>query len=236
MQSTDTSNALQERVNQIREKMAAAARQAGRLPADILLCAACKSQSSHLVRLAADSAVDVFGESRMQEMRTHLRDAAFAGKPCHFIGQLQTNKVRQVVGQADLIHSVGSPRLLAAIAAEADRQGITQAVLIQINLGQEASKTGISEESLRTLLEQAAASPGVLVRGLMAIPPPTDSPAQARPYFAQLRELMNRADSWGIENTKLNILSMGMSDSYEAAILEGATLVRIGRQIFGERP
>ena len=226
---------LRENVDMIREKMARAALHAGRRPEDILLCAACKARSSELVRFSADTCIDVFGENRMQEMRRHLEDGAFQGKPCHFIGHLQTNKVRQVVGQAELIHSVGSGRLLAAINREAGRQGIVQDILIEINLGLEDSKAGIREDELKQMLEAAEGLKHVRVRGLMAIPPPMPGNEEARPFFARLRELMEQAQAWQLPGAKLDTLSMGMSGSYEAAIMEGATIVRVGRDIYGER-
>ena len=140
-----------------------------------------------------------------------------------------------MVGQAELIHSVGSGRLLAAIDREAGRQGIVQDILIEINLGLEESKAGIKEEELKQMLEAAEGLKHVRVRGLMAIPPPVPGNEEARPYFARLRELMEQARAWQLPGAKLDTLSMGMSGSYEAAIMEGATIVRVGRDIYGER-
>lgn len=223
---------LAQRVAAVREQMAQAARQAGRDPADIHLCAVCKGHASGTVALSADLAIDCFGENRMQEMRVHLDDGAYGGKPCHFIGHLQTNKVRQVVGSASLIQSVDSLRLLRAIGAEAERRGIVQDILLQLNIGDEQSKTGAAKDDLWPLLEGASALQHVQVRGLMAIPPAFDNSPDSRRWFAMLRRLYEQAIDQG---APMDTLSMGMTDSFIAAIQEGATLVRVGRAIYGER-
>jgi len=227
---------LADRVKAVRERMAGAAARAGRKPGDILLCAACKAQPGDKVRAAAHTDIDLFGENRAQEMRDNLQAGAYLDVPVHFIGNLQTNKVRQVVGRAALIHSVDRGRLLDAIAREAAAQGLVQDILIQVNLAGEQSKAGVAPEDLRPLLERAAGQEALRVRGLMAIPPQTDTQEEARPYFAMLRDLFEQAISWRLTGQRWDTLSMGMSDSFEAAILEGATLVRVGRHIFGDRP
>ena len=226
---------LSDRIAIVREKMAAAALKSGRKPAEVLLCAACKAQSSEIIRQSAAFDIDVFGENRMQEMALHLQEGAFMGKPCHFIGHLQTNKVRNVVGQVELIHSVGSERLLSAISKEARKQGIRQDALIQINLAGEESKAGIAPEELNALMESANGLAAVRVRGLMAIPPALAGEKDTRAHFAKLRQLMADLQACSHPNCQLDILSMGMSDSYEWAIEEGATIVRVGRYIYGER-
>ncbi len=226
---------MADRVAGIRRNMAQAAEAAGRDPAGILLCAACKTQTSGTVRLSAALDIDLFGENRMQEMREHLIADAFAGKPCHFIGQLQTNKVRHVVGKAALIHSVDSRRLMDAIQAEASRQSIRQDILFEINLGQESGKGGVSEDGLNALLDHADDCPNLRVRGLMAIPPADYTEDETRRCFARLRQLLERAGARRHDHDVLDTLSMGMSGSYEAAVMEGATIVRIGREIYGER-
>ncbi len=226
---------IKENVARVREMMAAAARQAGREPSAIRLVAACKTQPSEIVRLSAALDIDIFGENRMQEMRAHLQDGAYLGKPVHFIGHLQTNKVRQVVGQAAVIQSVGSIMLLDAVAKEAEKLQITQDILIEVNLGREEGKAGVDQGDLRQTLDHAAGKRSVHVLGLMAIPPVVSTADENRPYFSALRELADRAKRWKIENIAMDVLSMGMSDSFFPAILEGATHVRIGRDIFGAR-
>ena len=160
---------------------------------------------------------------------------AYSGKPLHFIGHLQTNKVRQVVGRACMIESVGSHRLLECVAAEAQKQGIRQDILVEINIGAEASKSGIAPEELPGLLECAHALPSLRVRGLMSIPPAADAPGASRPYFAQMRGLFERAQAAQGGNVSMEYLSMGMSADFADAILEGANLVRVGTALFGAR-
>lgn len=234
MENIDPAKRLADKVAEIRARMDAAARASGRDPADVSLCAACKARSSDVVRLSAALDIDIFGENRMQEMQEHMMANAFAGKPCHFIGKLQNNKVRHVVGKVSLIQSVDSLRLLDSLQREAARQTVIQDILFEINLGEEESKAGAKANSLRTLMDTAAACPNLKVRGLMAIPPVTDSEGKARRYFSKLRELLEVMGTWRYANAQPDILSMGMSDSYEAAIREGATIVRIGRGIYGE--
>ena len=216
----------------IRARMADAAQRAGRQPSDIVLCAVCKGQDSALIRQSA-GLVDCFGENRAQEMLLHASQGAHAHTPVHFIGHLQTNKAKDVVGRVQLIHSVDRDRLLARIAALADSQALVQDILIQVNIGAEASKSGLSPDELPALLDAAAALPGVRVRGLMAIPPPADS-TENRRYFARMRALLTQAQTLH-PDMPLDTLSMGMSDSFEDAILEGATIVRVGSAIYGQR-
>lgn len=230
----DTSE-LQRRVDAVREKIDRSAMKVGRQSKDILLCAACKAQDSAVVRASAEMGIDAFGENRMQEMALHLNEEAYLDKPCHFIGHLQTNKVKFVAGKAALIQSVGSVRLFDAISSAAVKLGITQDVLIEINLGREESKAGIAKEELFPLMDHAAALSGIRVRGLMVIPPVMADEKETRIYFQETHALMERLKTQGYENCLPDTLSMGMSDTFEWAIEEGATLVRVGRSIYGER-
>ena len=160
---------------------------------------------------------------------------AYCGKPGHFIGHLQTNKVNKVVGRAALIESVDSEHLLQKVERAAAAANLTQEILIEINIGGEESKSGVSAESLWPLLDAAAAQPHVRLRGLMAIPPAAATPDETRAFFAQMRELLAKAADRHYENAKMDILSMGMSGDYPDAIREGATIVRIGTAIYGAR-
>lgn len=226
---------LSDRVAEVRYQMGEAAAQAGRDPNDIQLCGVCKGQDAKMIQASALLAIDLFGENRMQELQTHLEANAFHGKPCHFIGHLQTNKVRRVVGSVDVIQSVNSQRLLQAIHQEAARQGMVQDILFEINIGEEATKMGASREMLWPLMDAAAGLSHVRVRGLMAIPPSFDNSPESRKHFANMRLLLEQARTRYAGQLSLDILSLGMTDSYQAAILEGATLVRVGRAIYGER-
>ncbi|MDD4081291.1 MAG: YggS family pyridoxal phosphate-dependent enzyme [Eubacteriales bacterium] len=228
-------NLMADRVEEIRRRMAEAVKTSGRKPEEVLLCAACKSRSSEEIRLSARLEIDLFGENRMQEMVAHNADGAYLNKPCHFIGHLQTNKVKRVVGLAQVIQSVGSDRLLAAIAQEAALQDLTQDILLEVNLAGEESKAGVASEALWPLLDTTFALPHVRVRGLMAIPPAFDNSPESRHWFAMMRELFEEARARYPGSGFLDTLSMGMTGSYITAIEEGATLIRLGTGIYGER-
>ena len=171
----------------------------------------------------------------MQELCANFDAGAYCGKPSHFIGHLQTNKIKKVLGRASLIQSVDSERLLAAIEKEAAKVDLVQDILLEVNIGGEASKTGAAPEQLWALLDAAAAQPHIRVKGLMAIPPVNDDDAVNRAYLAQVYRLFVRAGERGYDNVVMETLSMGMSGDFENAIREGATLVRIGTAIYGER-
>ncbi len=225
--------AMAQRVADIRQRMADAARAAGRDPAEVLLCAACKTRTVEEVRASADLPIDLFGENHVQELVEKTDAGAYHGKPGHFIGHLQTNKVNKVVGRAALIQSVDSVRLLDKIDRAAANLDLRQDILLEVNIGGEQSKSGVDESGLDALLEQAAARAHLRVRGLMAIPPADAGEAETRAFFARMRELLAKASArYGPE---LDVLSMGMSGDYEAAIREGATIVRIGTAIYGAR-
>lgn len=226
---------MQEAVARIRETMAAAARSAGRAPEEIQLCAACKTRTVEEVRFSAELPIDLFGENHVQELVEKYDAGAYLGKPGHFIGHLQTNKVNKVVGRAALIQSVDSSRLLDKIDLAAQRLNLVQDILVEINIGEELSKSGLQPEQLWSLLEQAAEKSHIRVRGLMAIPPADADEAATRRYFAAMRKLLFAAQNRHYENTDMQILSMGMSGDYAAAIAEGATIVRIGTAIYGQR-
>ena len=231
----DEMRAMQRNVEIIRTNMAMAAHQAGRRPEEIKLCAACKTRSVETVRASAGLDIDLFGENHVQELVEKTDAGAYLGKPGHFIGHLQTNKIKRVLGRASLIESVDSVHLLLSLEQAAAKMNLTQDILIEVNIGQEKSKTGIDAEGLWPLLELAAAQNHLAVRGLMAIPPADANELQNRAYFAKMRTLFERADALHYRNVSMQILSMGMSEDYQNAILEGSTLVRIGTAIFGAR-
>lgn len=228
---------LEEKVAQVKANIAAAAREVGRDPSEITLVAATKVQSSDTIRQAIAAGVTICGENRVQEMTAHLADDAYAGAALHFIGHLQTNKVKQVVGRVDLIESVGSEHLLDAIQAQAAKLDLVQDILLEINIGGEESKSGISPDELPTLAQKAAACPNVRLRGLMAIPPVAEGPDGNRPFFQKMRQLyVDISRKMSDNGTTIDCLSMGMSGDYEDAVREGATLVRVGTALFGPRP
>ncbi len=226
---------MAENVELIREKMARAAQAAGRDPAEILLCAACKTRTIETVRESARLPIDLFGENHVQELVEKTDAGAYLGKPGHFIGHLQTNKIKKVLGRAALIQSVDSEHLLLALEAAAAKADIQQDILLEVNIGDEASKSGITAEGLFPLLETAALQPHLHVKGLMAIPPVNDDDTENRRHLAAMRTLFEKAADLHDDRIAMNILSMGMSDDFENAILEGSTLVRIGTAIYGAR-
>ncbi len=226
---------IAENIKKIREQMAQAAIAAGRDPKDILLCAATKMNDAHNVQQAIAAGVDCCGENRVQELTAKLADHAYDGAPVHFIGHLQTNKVKQVVGKVDLIQSVDSLRLLEAIHKEAQRQGICQDVLLEVNIGAEESKSGFAKEDLPNVLEQMVNFPCIRVRGLMAIPPICEDSTKNRKFFQEMCNLAVDIRAKKYDNVWVDIMSMGMSDDYAEAIACGSTMIRVGTAIFGKR-
>ena len=228
---------VQECVRGVQERVAAAAIAAGRDPKEITLCAATKVQSDQTIAQAIAAGIAVCGENRVQELTAHLEADAYAGAEVHFIGHLQTNKVKQVVGKVTLIHSVDSERLLRAIDTQAAKLGIRQDILLEVNIAGEESKGGISPEELRPLAELALALEHIRLRGLMAIPPISAEPGSNRRFFGEMRQLfVDIREKVAHNQAEYDCLSMGMSNDFEDAIAEGSTLVRVGTALFGPRP
>ena len=230
-----TSEEIARNVARVREEMIRAALEAGRDPAGIRLVAATKMNSAEAVRAAISAGVDICGENRVQEMLEKNAQGAYEGAPLHFIGHLQKNKVRQVVGLCELIHSVDSLPLLAEISRTAEKRGLTQDVLLEVNIGAEDSKSGFAPEELASALEEASRLPAVRIRGLMAIPPVCEKPEENRPFFLQMQKLFVDNCDKKYDNISMDFLSMGMSGDYPEAVRCGANLVRVGTGIFGPR-
>ena len=226
---------IAENVAAVREVMDRAAREAGRDPKEILLLAATKMNDADRVREAIRAGVDLCGENRVQEMLEKQKHGAYDGVPLHFIGHLQKNKVKQVVGLAELIHGVDSLPLLETISRTAASRGLTQDVLLEVNIGAEASKSGFAPEEIPAALEAASHLPGLRVRGLMAIPPVCSAPEENRPFFLRMKQLFIDNSEKKYDNVSMDFLSMGMSGDYAEAIACGANLVRVGSRIFGPR-
>ena len=226
---------IEENVRRIRQEIAQAALEVGRNPADIRLCAATKMNDAQAVRRAIAAGVDCCGENRVQELAARQAENAYAGVPVHFIGHLQTNKVRQVVGQVDLIQSVDSARLLQAINNEAQRRGIVQNVLLEVNIGGESSKSGFLADEILPFMENIAQYPNVCVMGLMAIPPISQKKGDNVKFFQKISDLCVDIRGKKYDNVKVDCLSMGMSGDFADAIACGSTMVRIGTAIFGAR-
>ena len=226
---------IAENIRVIRETMAQAAKAAGREPSEVLLCAATKMNDAAAVREAVAAGVDCCGENRVQELTQKLAEGAYTGKPVHFIGHLQTNKVKQVVGKVDLIESVDRMELLECIEKTAAKLGIVQPILLEVNIGAEESKSGFSQEEIWQTVEKMADFPHCRLRGLMAIPPISLHPGENCRYFAEMRNLFVDISEKKYDNVDMECLSMGMSGDYADAIAEGATMIRVGTAIFGPR-
>ena len=226
---------ITENIAAIRAKMNEAAIAAGRDPKDILLCAATKMNDADAVRQAIAGGVDCCGENKVQELTAKLAEDAYRGAPVHFIGHLQTNKVKQVVGKVDLIQSVDSLRLLEAINKEAARQGIRQDILLEINVAMEESKSGFTLEEVDTVLARAGDFSAIRVLGFMAIPPICQDSTENHKFFQKMYNLSVDIMRKKYDNVCVNILSMGMSGDFADAIACGSTMIRVGTAIFGAR-
>ena len=223
---------LKDRLEAIRERIEAAAVRSGRPRDAVQLVAVSKTHPAEAVEEALAAGQRLFGENRLQEALDKM-DRLGGRAEFHLIGHLQRNKAARAVGRFSLIHSVDSARLVEELDHRAAQAGLTQAILLQVNVAGEASKSGVAPEGLPELLAALDASPHIVGLGLMTIPPWSEDPEAVRPHFARLRQLME-----GIgprERFTPRHLSMGMSGDFEVAIEEGATLVRVGTAIFGER-
>lgn len=225
---------IAENIRSIRERMDRSARAAGRDPREILLVGASKMNGADACRAAIAAGIDALGENRVQEMTGKLAENAYEGAPLHFIGHLQRNKVRQVVGKVDLIQSVGSEELLTEIDRQAEKLGIVQDILLEVNIGGEESKSGFSPQEIYAAAEKAHMFSHVHVRGLMTIPPIEEKPHGNLPYFTRVAQFYVDI-SRNLYDNSFVYLSMGMSGDFEDAIAAGATMVRVGSAIFGRR-
>ena len=217
----------------VQERIAAAARRAGRREDAVLLVAVSKTVDAERVRAAIAAGVPALGENRVQEAREKI---AVLGRPrpWHLIGHLQTNKVKDALESFDLIHSVDRLPLAEALSRRAAEAGRRADVLVQVNVGEEPQKGGLRADELRGALETMAGLPGLRLRGLMTIPPLPHEPEDSRPYYKEMRRLLDEARRWG-HAPDLTELSMGMSGDFEVGVEEGATIVRVGTAIFGSR-
>ena len=223
------------RLTAIRERIAAAARSAGRDPSSVLLIAVSKTFPVAAVREACAAGHRDFGENRVQEALRKIDEAADLPIRWHLIGHLQTNKARRAVEAFTTIQSVDSLELLEKLDHIAQEAGARPEVLIQVDLAREATKFGAPPDEARRLFEAAGRCAAVRAVGLMTLPPQPDTPEDARPWFRQLRELRDRWMADGVPADMLRELSMGMSGDFEVAVQEGATMVRVGTAIFGSR-
>ena len=221
-------------IEAVEERICSACKRAGRDRSEVRLICVTKTKPVEMLQEAYEAGQRDFGENKVQEICRKKPDLP-PDIRWHMIGHLQRNKVRQLIGQTAMIHSVDSLRLAETISAEAVRAGIRIPVLIEVNMAGEESKFGLAKEDVEELVRAAAALEGIQISGLMTIAPYTEDPETNRPYFAGLRELAVDIGQKCIDNVSMSVLSMGMTGDFEVAIEEGATHIRVGTGIFGER-
>ena len=215
------------------ERIERACLRSGRDPKEVRLLGASKTVPAERIRRFYECGLKTFGENRAQEFLKKYEELSDLAIDWHFIGRLQTNKVKYLMGKVSLIHSLDREALADEIEKRARRAGIVQEVLIEVNVGGEETKGGVEPENLKTLFEYVLSKENIRVLGLMTIPPYLEDPEEVRPFFTKLREMREELErEFGVE---LPHLSMGMSHDFEVAIEEGATIVRVGTLLFGER-
>ena len=225
---------IRENIEAIRAEIDEAARETGRTGADIVLVGASKMNDAAACQEAIAAGIDALGENRVQEMTAKLAEDAYRGAPLHFIGHWQRNKVKQVVGKVDLLQSVGSLELLTEVDKQAEKLGLVQDILLEVNIGGEEAKSGFAPGAVEDAAARAKECAGVRVRGLMTIPPANATREENMVYFQKVKALYVDISKKMYDN-KLEYLSMGMSGDYADAIRAGANMVRVGTAIFGAR-
>jgi pyridoxal phosphate enzyme (YggS family) len=229
------SNSIAENIKRIRWEIDEAAIAAGRRPEEVKLMAVTKTQPAALVNEAIAAGIHLLGENRAQELCQKYEEYHKEQADIHFIGHLQTNKVKQVVGKVKMVESVDSFKLAREISKFSQKLGVTTEVLVQVNIGGEETKAGIEPSQAEELIRQIATLPGIQVQGLMAIPPIWNSSRENEGYFARMHEILVDIKDKKIDNVNMEVLSMGMSGDFAVAIRHGSTLVRLGTAIFGSR-
>lgn len=227
---------ISENVQSVLSRINTAAAACGRRPDEIALVAATKMNSAENVAQAISAGIKICGENRVQELCEKYAEGAYKGAQLHFIGHLQRNKVRQLVGKCDLIQSVDSMELLAEIDSQAKKLGLRQNILLEVNIANEDSKSGFSPEEIWNAMDLIGDFPCIFVRGLMAIPPISHKTGENCGYFAAMKQLFVDIQAKKYDNVSMDFLSMGMSGDFEDAIAEGSNMVRVGSAIFGARP
>ena len=225
---------VRENLREVQEKLTAAALRAGRKPEDVLLIAVSKTKPIELMMEAYEAGIRDFGENKVQEI---LRKAPLIPPDVrwHMIGHLQKNKVRQVIGTACLIHSVDTVELAEKIEKEAEKQDLDVDILLEVNVAEEETKFGFRLEETEDAVRAIAAFPRVHIRGFMTSAPDTETPEDNRKFFRKLSDLAVDTKSKNLDNVYVSALSMGMTNDYEVAVEEGASMIRVGTAIFGAR-
>ncbi|MBM6828892.1 YggS family pyridoxal phosphate-dependent enzyme [Anaerotignum lactatifermentans] len=225
---------IKENIRLVEEKVCAAAQRSGRKQEDVLLLAVSKTKPVETIREAVECGLTSLGENKVQEIMEKYEPMG-PGVHWHLIGHLQTNKVKYIIDKVDMIHSVDSLRLAEEIDKRGAAKDIVMPVLIEVNMADEESKFGVKPEEVETLLRQLSSMSYICVKGLMTVAPFVEDPEENRVYFRKMRELLVDMNAKKIDNIIMDQLSMGMTGDYEVAIEEGATIVRVGTGIFGER-
>lgn len=228
-------NEVEENLKVIRDKIEAACERSNRNPADVTLMGVSKTFDADRVNLAIDAGVHVLGENRVQELLAKKPNLHMDNVEMHLIGHLQTNKVKQVVGQVEMIQSVDSIKIAKEIDKASFNLGISTNILVEINIGNEENKTGFAYESAYDVIEEIAGFKHLKVQGLMCVPPNIKENNNNRAYFNKMNQLFLDIRQKKLDNVCMHILSMGMSSDFEDAIIEGSTMVRIGTSLFGSR-
>jgi pyridoxal phosphate enzyme (YggS family) len=226
---------ISENLARVRERIETAALRCGRDPLKVRLVVVSKTVVAERVRQAIEAGVKILGENYVQEAQKKI-EVLGHNVAWHFIGHLQTNKAKAAVRLFDLIHSVDSVNLAQELNKQAQEQGKVLPVLLQVNLSGETTKFGTREKQISEIIEKLSAMEGLLVKGLMTMPPYFEDPEASRPYYVELRKLSESLAQQKLSRILIEELSMGMSNDFEVAVEEGATLVRIGTAIFGPRP
>jgi pyridoxal phosphate enzyme (YggS family) len=227
---------ISENLERVKSRIAEAAGRSGRAPESIRLVVVSKTVSIEKIIEARQAGAELFGENRVQEALEKIDHLGQSGPVWHFIGHLQKNKVKHIVGRFDLIHSVDSVDLAQIINEKSLAQNLITHILVQVNVTGEASKSGLAPDALESALRALSKMPAIKVEGLMTIPPLAPNPEESRNVFSRLSELRDQMAELSMEGISLQELSMGMSNDFTVAIEEGATLVRVGSAIFGDRP
>ena len=228
-------NDLEYNYQHICERIARAAESVGKTADDITFLAATKTVDPIIINRAIGLGLRYIGENRVQELLSKYDQYDLDHASLQFIGHLQTNKVRQIVGKVDLIQSVDSVKLAKEISRCSEKQGISTDILVEVNIGREENKSGVMPELLPELLDEIREIPAIRVRGLMAIPPICENAQEICKFFDNMRHIFLDIKGKKIDNISMDVLSMGMSDDYEEAIKCGATMVRVGSALFGKR-
>ncbi len=225
---------IKQNLTEVEEKICAACKRAGRNRSDVTLIAVSKTKPIEMLEACMENGITIFGENKVQEL-CEKYEVLPKDLHWHLIGHLQRNKVKYITDKAELIHSVDSLRLAQAISDDAVKKGVNVDILIEVNVAEEDSKFGLKTEETENLVREISMLPNVFIKGLMTIAPYTEVPEENRTIFRTLKQLSVDIASKNIDNVSMNVLSMGMTGDYEVAIEEGATMIRVGTGIFGER-